>query len=336
MSKTVPLNNSTAVVKSAEKLPAPTPQRQYGDFDEFATNLDKLDSFYQRISHYEDRLCAVNFEWVKYEDYHVLDLDKAKQHIQSAKSCVEIAQGPLLKKEFEWARKLMAACKRDVKWFDRRELYDIKGKGKRKREKWTLSRRVVAEEIALLLASFPNARPGTPEAFGKMMIEEVYAKSPNACVLESACRQVRREKDFPPSIAEVLKAIKNESSVWCDCWETLEWNIDCTRQSLEKLVAEASAKIAEAEAKFAEREAKARAEEEQHRLYREAYKRIPESERKAFEDGQRHRRFQNRPETPEEYCEFDHLREFHAYHAGLAGEQIPGLELKTNGAAGGT
>jgi hypothetical protein len=326
-SKTVPLNNSTAVVKSAEKLPAPTPQRQYGDFDALAANLDQLDSLYQRISHYEDRLCAVNFEWVKYEDYHVLDLDKAKQHIQSAKSCVEIAQGPLLKKEFEWARKLMAACKRDVKWYNRKELYEIKGK----RQKWTLSRRVVSEQIALLLGSFQNARPGTPRVFGRMLTEEVYAARPSAIVLESACRRVRREKDFPPSIAEVLKAIKNETSAWCDRWETLEWNIDRTRQSLEKLVAEAQAKIAEAEAKLAEHEAKAKAAEERRRLYREAYERIPENERRAFEDGQEDRRRQPQyrqgpPFYEGKVCE--------AYHAGLAGEEIPGLELKTNGAAG--
>jgi hypothetical protein len=116
----------------------------------------------------------------------------------------------------------------------------------------------------------------------------------------------------------------------------LEWDIDGTRQRLEKLAAETGAEIAEAEAKLAEREAKARAEEEQRRLYREAYARMPENERRAFEDGQRARRFdeRHRPKIPAEYCDLDHLCEFHAYEAGLAGKQIPGLELKTSGAAG--
>ena len=50
----------------------------------------------------------------------------------------------------------------------------------------------------------------TPEAFGRMVIEEVYVRKPDACVLESACRRIRREKDFTPSIAEVLKAIDSE------------------------------------------------------------------------------------------------------------------------------
>src|SRR5215831_8363736 len=67
-----------------------------------------------------------------------------------------------------------------------------------------------------------NARPGTPKVFGRMLTEEVYANSPNACVLESACRQVRRTKDFPPSIAEVLKAIDKEGDAWCERWEWLD------------------------------------------------------------------------------------------------------------------
>src|SRR5262249_14652611 len=163
----------------------------------------------------------------------------------------------------------------------------------------------------------------------------------NAIVLESACRHVRREHNFPPSIAEMLKAIKNAQSAWCDRWETLDWNIDDSRQMLEKLVAEAEAQIAEGEAKLAEREAKLaereakekakeKAAEERRRLYREAYERMPANERRAFEEGQRHRRFheEHRPEIPAEYGDEDHLSEFNAYYAGLAGEEIPGLELK--------
>src|SRR5262249_30879353 len=194
--------------------------------------------------------------------------------VELAKRKVEIARYTL--REFPSARKREAECKRDVKWYDRKELYDIKGKGKR--QTWTLSRRVVSEQIALLLASFQNSRPGTPKVFGRTLTEEVYAYNPNACVLESACRHVRREHDF-----EVLKAIKKESSAWCDRWETLDCNVDEFRQSLEKYIAEAEAKIAEAEPKLAAREAKARAEEEQHRLYREAYDRIPFDEQRAFE-----------------------------------------------------
>ena len=166
---------------------------------------------------------------------------------------------------------------------------------------------MVSEQIALLLASFQNSRPGTPKAFSRMMIEELYAASPNAIVLESACRHIRRtEENWPPSIAKLLKTIEKESSAWCDRWCD-EYDPDTIRQDLEKAIAKAEAKIAPAEAKLAEREAKARADEERRRLYREAYECIPVDEQRAYE------------------------RETRAYHAGLAGEQIPGLELKANG-----
>jgi hypothetical protein len=330
MSKTVPLKNSTAAVKSAERLPAPPTQREYGDFDAFVENADKLTTFFNRSYEDESNLNGIKFEWLEWPEGRPLDLKNAKAGIVRPKTKVQLARYTL--RDFPQARKRLAEYKRDEKWYDRKELYEIKGKGKR--EKWTLSRRVVSEQIALLLASFQNSRPGTPKVFARMLTEEVYANNPNAIVLESACRRVRREKDFPPSIAEVLKAIKEEDSAWCDRWCD-EYDPDKYRQDLEQAIAKAEAKIALAEAKLAEREAKEQAAEAKCKAYREAYDRIPVNERRAFEDGQRHRRFRemDRPEIPEEYCDESHLREFHAYHAGLAGEEIPGLELKTNGAA---
>jgi hypothetical protein len=339
MSKTVPLKNAVQVIKSAEKLPATLPKREYADFDAFVENADTLFAFFARVHHFIERLDSGGwFQWVEWPDNQYLDLEETGKQIATAKYTVDSTRRVL--SEFPWARKRLAKFKRDEKWYNRKELYDIKGKGKR--EKWTLSRRVVSEQIALLLASFPNARPGTPEAFGKMMIEEVYANSPNACVLESACRQVRREKDFPPSIAEVLKAIKQERSAWSDRWEMLkECDVDWLQQALEEAIAAAEAKITPAEAKFAEREAKARAEEERRRLYREAYERIPKEERWAYEHGQRDRSYnqngyrQGPQRFAKEYMDEGREAEAAAYFAGCDGKQIPGLELKTNGAADG-
>jgi hypothetical protein len=269
MSKTVSLKNSTAleVVKSAEKLPAPQAKREYADFDIFVENVDKLTALIERASEDQEHLSDIEFEWVEKSEDHAVDLKAARAKVELVKRKVQLARYTL--REFPSARKREAACKRDEKWYDRKELYDIKGKGKR--EKWTLSRRVVSEQIGMLLGSFQNARPGTPKVFARMLTEEVYAYNPNACVLESACRYVRREQDFPPSIAELLKAIKKETSAWSDRWDTLQYGIGTLQQDLERDVAEAEAKIAEAEPKLAAREAKERAEEERRRLYREAY-----------------------------------------------------------------
>jgi hypothetical protein len=336
MSKTVPLKNAVQVIKSAEKLPATLPKREYADFDAFVANTDKVTTVFARVWEDEQRLCEIEFEWLQWPDSRSLDLKEARAQIERAKMKVQLARYTL--REFPQARKRFAQCKRDVKWYDRKELYEVKGKGKR--EKWTLSRRVVSEEIGLLLASFQNARPGTPEAFGKMMIEEVYANGPNACVLESACRQVRREKDFPPSIAEVLKAIDKESSAWCDRWTTLiEADIDQTQREFEETIARAEAKIVAAEAEFAEREAREKAAEEKRKAYYEAYERIPRDEQRAFEEGRRMRsdayRYKGQPMPPMPSYWQGKERETQAYEAGLAGEEIPGLELKTNRAADG-
>jgi hypothetical protein len=323
--------NAVQVVKS--ELPATLPKREYGDFDRFVANVDKISAFLGRVFKDEEQLDGIKFEWLQWDDDRVFDLKEAKAQIERAKNKVRIAQYSL--REFPSARKCFAECKRDEKWYYRKELYEIKGKGKRKR----LSRRVVSEQIALLLGSFQNARPGTPKVFGRMLTEEVYAANPSACVLESACRQVRRERDFPPSIAEVLKAIKEETSAWCDRSETLELSIEQCQHSLEKYIAEAEVKIAEAEPKLAEREAREKAVEEKRKAYRESYERIPKEQRWAYEHGQRDRSYnqngyrQGPQRFAKEYMDEGREAEAAAYFAGCDGKQIPGLELKTDGAS---
>jgi hypothetical protein len=339
MTKTALLKNSTAleVVKS-EKLPATRPQRQYADFDAFVENADKLVAFFGSVHRIIERLdLDERFEWIEWPDpdRHALDLEQAKRKIAEAKYAVQAAKNTL--RQFPQMRKPLAEFKRDEKWYNRKELYDIKRKGKS--EQWWPSRRFVAEQIGLLLASFQNARPGTPKVFGKMVVEEVYANGPNACVLESACRLVRRTKDFPPSIAEVLKAIKEEGSAWCKRWEWLdpEDGVDSDEyfRCLETAITEAEAIIAKAEAKLVEREAKEKAAEEKRRAYWEAYERIPERERRAYESGKAHRGWSERVRPPmptDGLGIFDHEDEWAAYCAGRAGEEIPGLEIKINGA----
>jgi hypothetical protein len=215
MTKIALLKTSTAVdvIKSAEKPPATKPERGYAHFDAFVANADKLVAFLNGVNKTIGRLVLDDrFEWIEKPDHYSFDFERAKQDLASAKYAIKSARADL--STFSRMRKRLAEFKRDLKWYNRKELYEIKGRGKR--QQWTLSRRVVTEQIALLLASFQNARPGTPKVFGRMLTEEVYANSPNACVLESACRQVRRTKDFPPSIAEVLKAIDKEGDAWCE------------------------------------------------------------------------------------------------------------------------
>jgi len=47
-----------------------------------------------------------------------------------------------------------------------------------------------------------------------MLIEEIIAAMPRASALEMACRVIRREKNFVPSIAEVLAVLKEQTTRW--------------------------------------------------------------------------------------------------------------------------
>jgi hypothetical protein len=342
MTKTALLKNSTAIeVVQSAKLPAAKPKREYADFDRFVANADKLVAFFERADQQYNRLAAVEFKWLEKDERCVFDLERAKQEIAVAKYSVESARGILL--NFPQMQKRLAEYKRDVKWYDRKDLYEIKGKGKR--EQWTLSRRVVSEQMALLLASFQNSRPGTPKAFGRMIIEEVYANNPNACTLESACRRVRRTHDFPPSIAEMLKAIDKEGDAWCSRWEYLDSDDNAAessdvffRRHLEETITEAESTIAKAQAKLDEREAKEKAAEAKRQAYREAYERMPSEQRRAYENGKRDRSYNQNSycrgehrTMPQEYLDEGREAEVFAYVAGKSGQQIPGLEIKLNG-----
>ena len=74
----------------------------------------------------------------------------------------------------------------------------------------------------MLVGSFPNAGPHDAQGYTRMLIEEIYASEPGACVLESACRRIRRTMKFPPSIAEFLKVLDEEGSRWCNRWEACD------------------------------------------------------------------------------------------------------------------
>src|SRR5262245_33978644 len=107
MSMTAPLKNSTAmeVVKSA-KLPATKAQRQYGDFDAFVANADKLVSFFGFVSRDEESLSNIEFEWVEWPETRPINLEEAKQQIQSAKWKLDSAQHWFT--QFAQARKRLA------------------------------------------------------------------------------------------------------------------------------------------------------------------------------------------------------------------------------------
>jgi hypothetical protein len=85
------------------------------------------------------------------------------------------------------------------RFYNRDELYD---------DDEQLSRSVIAEQVGVLLGSYPNAVPHDAEAYVLMMIEEIAMAEPGAIELEMACRRLRRTLKFPPTIPEMLEAIE--------------------------------------------------------------------------------------------------------------------------------
>jgi len=106
-----------------------------------------------------------------------------------------------------------------------------------------------------------------------MTVKEVYANDPNAVVLESACRRLRRTEEFV-SVAAILKAIETENTAWAGRWEMLEGNIaDYWQAKLGKTIGKAGSMIAKAKTKLVDLEAA----EAKRQARREAYARIPEA-----------------------------------------------------------
>lgn len=121
---------------------------------------------------------------------------------------------------------------------------------------WTLreiTRRVVTEKVGLLLASFPNASPGNGEGYVGMLIEEIVAANPSASALEATCRELRRSKNFAPSIAEMLKELRTQTESWDECLYLWEDDIGHWEQRRQELVAAANVQ-AEKEAEEQRRE----------------------------------------------------------------------------------
>jgi hypothetical protein len=65
----------------------------------------------------------------------------------------------------------------------------------------------IANHLALLLKSFPNAGKDNAEFFGRMLAEDVGAQQPTRGGIEAACRALRQGCRFIPTISETLEAL---------------------------------------------------------------------------------------------------------------------------------
>jgi hypothetical protein len=184
--KTALLKSNAPTIRSPRQ-PPPEPPRDYSEFDTFVKLADGLLESCRQIERLVEQMNAAtkperlidNAEWW---------LAREDDHMRRVKQFHEY---------------------RD--YYSRDELYDYD-------DGWVLKHRVVSDQAAVLVGSFPNTNPHSPECYPVMLIEEIRARKPNACVLESACRRIRRTAKFAPAISEVLEAIEQENIHWGDRW----------------------------------------------------------------------------------------------------------------------
>jgi hypothetical protein len=79
-----------------------------------------------------------------------------------------------------------------------------------------LSTKYVVERLGVLIGSYANARPGSPEIFSHTMVEHVIANDPTPCSLETTCRKLieRENKPYTPETCEVVAMLKRENELW--------------------------------------------------------------------------------------------------------------------------
>ena len=79
----------------------------------------------------------------------------------------------------------------------------------------------IKRELQILIGSFPNA-PGKVDLsiYGVAVFDEVLAEAPSLRLLKNACRRLRRESEFLPSIKTVLDTL-SDCAAACTAIETV-------------------------------------------------------------------------------------------------------------------
>jgi hypothetical protein len=100
------------------------------------------------------------------------------------------------------------------------------------------------------IGAYPNAGPHSPEIYIPRIIEEIVAAEPCAIALEAACRRLVRTCKFPPTVVEVLEALREANVPASDFDDRNKAEEDCyvvaTHKELEKALAALLVEVAPA------------------------------------------------------------------------------------------
>src|SRR6516165_525080 len=121
----------------------------------------------------------------------------------------EMASGDI-RDSAEWCQKLVAKCKAGLERFNRRENFDDPDD-----KESELSQAYIAKRVTVMVASFPNANPSSPEGYMQMLIEHISAiEGLTEVELEGACREIVETQKFAPAISEVMEVVRKHREEW--------------------------------------------------------------------------------------------------------------------------
>jgi hypothetical protein len=173
--KIVTLDNGPMVVRSA-KLPAEKGATSWRMFNQFAADAEKL--------------CE-----------YVRDLDE----LRWSRSDDDCSDSSDVEVEAAYCEELVAKVKAGFELFERAENYD----------EGVLKHEHVAKRLGILVGSFPNANPHSPQGYARMLIEHVAAiEDLSDIALESACRALVEMQKFAPAISEIVATINKHIEQW--------------------------------------------------------------------------------------------------------------------------
>jgi hypothetical protein len=180
-------NGAVAVKKSALPAVQETESKAFKAFNKFVETLDELVEYHDDLKQIATELDVA----------HHLDPD-------------DIPSADRFKRDKEWLQDDLNRCREAFRRFDQDgasdERYDDEG---------NITFQSVSVRLGALVGSFANAKPGSPEVFGRMLAHHVLAIEPTVCELESACRAlVERDKPFFPEITEIMAALRSEKPKW--------------------------------------------------------------------------------------------------------------------------
>jgi hypothetical protein len=219
------VKSAPVATRKAAKAPAVNPPRAYRDFDDYAK---------------AGRFMVTQVDELMQACYGIDDEDKIPSQDQFTHA--------LYVKKFDASLAYFREFDAAREFFERDELYEETKEAKPNllncHTTRQLSRRVVSEQVGLLIGSFPNAAPHSPEVYTRMLIEEIYAANPCASVLEATCREIRRTKTFVPAIAEVMQVLQKNAEEWRERLEVFDDDIAAWHRDIDKALAHWSAKEA--------------------------------------------------------------------------------------------